>query len=56
MTDLDLRAILLDMRKYRMGLIQTADQFRFSYIAIIEGGKRILNSSLDSGFEEVIKS
>ncbi|XP_064640321.1 tyrosine-protein phosphatase non-receptor type 2-like [Lineus longissimus] len=52
MTDLDLRAILLDMRKYRMGLIQTADQFRFSYIAVIEGGKRILNSSLDSGFEE----
>jgi hypothetical protein len=27
------------MRQYRMGLIQTADQLRFSYLAIIEGAK-----------------
>ncbi|XP_076372975.1 tyrosine-protein phosphatase non-receptor type 1-like, partial [Tachypleus tridentatus] len=36
------RDILLAMRKYRMGLIQTPDQLRFSYLAIIEGAKQIL--------------
>lgn len=30
------------MRHYRMGLIQTPDQLRFSYLAIIEGAKIIL--------------
>ena len=38
------------MRKCRMGLIQTADQLRFSYLAIIEGGHGILsngNATLD---------
>lgn len=29
------------MRKYRMGLIQTPDQLRFSYMAILEGAKHI---------------
>lgn len=29
--------ILLELRRYRMGLIQTADQLYFSYKAIIEG-------------------
>lgn len=33
----NVRDILLEMRKYRMGLIQTPDQLRFSYQAIIEG-------------------
>lgn len=33
--------MLLDMRKYRMGLIQTPDQLRFSYQAIIEGAKQL---------------
>ncbi|CAG2159704.1 unnamed protein product [Oppiella nova] len=33
--------VLLDMRKYRMGLIQTAEQLRFSYLAIIEGSKQL---------------
>lgn len=31
--------VLLDLRRYRMGLIQTADQLYFSYKAIIEGMK-----------------
>lgn len=44
------RSVLMDMRQYRMGLIQTYDQLRFSYLAIIEGTKRILGiSSGDSG-------
>ena len=46
--------ILMDMRSYRMGLIQTAKQLRFSYQAIIEGAKHILSSSsLDAGFADI---
>ncbi|XP_022340242.1 tyrosine-protein phosphatase non-receptor type 2-like [Crassostrea virginica] len=47
---IDVRSLLLEMRKCRMGLIQTADQLRFSYLAIIEGGHGILsngNATLD---------
>ena len=33
--------VLLELRKYRMGLIQTYDQLTFSYEAIIEGMKRL---------------
>ena len=36
------------------GLIQTPDQLRFSYLAIIEGAKRVLSRSPDSGFEVAI--
>ena len=32
------------MRRYRMGLIQTPDQLRFSYLAIIEGSHLVLDS------------
>lgn len=60
MNGIDIRKMILDMRNYRMGLIQTADQLRFSYLAIIEGGKRILNKEqlstmdvLSSYIEEV---
>lgn len=35
--------VLLELRKYRMGLIQTHDQLTFSYEAIIEGTKRMNN-------------
>merc|ERR1712012_834354 len=31
----------LEMRQYRMGLIQTKEQLRFSYIAIVEGAKQM---------------
>ncbi|KAJ0054810.1 hypothetical protein NL108_005315, partial [Boleophthalmus pectinirostris] len=41
----DIKSILLDMRKYRMGLIQTPDQLRFSYMAILEGAKFIMGDS-----------
>ncbi|XP_077447031.1 tyrosine-protein phosphatase non-receptor type 2 [Stigmatopora argus] len=36
---LDIVRILLDMRKFRMGLIQTPDQLRFSFMAVLEGSK-----------------
>lgn len=35
--------ILLELRKFRMGLIQTYDQLTFSYEAIIEGMRRLNN-------------
>jgi tyrosine-protein phosphatase non-receptor type 1 len=35
--------VLLELRKHRMGLIQTHDQLTFSYEAIIEGMKRMNN-------------
>ncbi|CAH2985143.1 unnamed protein product [Chilo suppressalis] len=37
----NIQEILLEMRKDRMGLIQTPDQLRFSYQAVIEGAKRL---------------
>uniref|UniRef100_H2Z9C3 protein-tyrosine-phosphatase n=1 Tax=Ciona savignyi TaxID=51511 RepID=H2Z9C3_CIOSA len=43
----DVREILLDMRKYRMGLIQTPQQLRFSYLAIAQC-ERILKQVQDN--------
>lgn len=37
----DVKELLLEMRKYRVGLIQTADQLRFSYLAILEGCRQL---------------
>lgn len=46
---MSVQKVLLDLRQYRMGLIQTPDQLYFSYQAIIEGMKRMNNSvSVDS--------
>ncbi|XP_007250508.2 tyrosine-protein phosphatase non-receptor type 2a [Astyanax mexicanus] len=44
-SSVDIQKILLDMREYRMGLIQTPDQLRFSYMAINEGAKFVLGDS-----------
>ncbi|KAL0963298.1 hypothetical protein UPYG_G00304320 [Umbra pygmaea] len=44
-SSVDIQKVLLDMREYRMGLIQTPDQLRFSYRAVMEGAKRILGDS-----------
>uniref|UniRef100_A0A1B6D5J2 protein-tyrosine-phosphatase n=1 Tax=Clastoptera arizonana TaxID=38151 RepID=A0A1B6D5J2_9HEMI len=40
--------VLINMRRQRMGLIQTADQLRFSYLAIIEGSKMDLEKINDN--------
>lgn len=40
-SSVQIRQVLLEMRRNRMGLIQTADQLRFSYLAVIEGAKYI---------------
>lgn len=34
-----IRDVLIEMRHFRMGLVQTPDQLRFSYLAILEGLK-----------------
>lgn len=39
--NLNIQETLLEMRRHRMGLIQTPDQLRFSYQAVIEGAKRL---------------
>uniref|UniRef100_A0A8C5R1C2 Tyrosine-protein phosphatase non-receptor type n=1 Tax=Leptobrachium leishanense TaxID=445787 RepID=A0A8C5R1C2_9ANUR len=44
-SSVDIKQVLLEMRDYRMGLIQTADQLRFSYLAVIEGAKFIMGDS-----------
>ncbi|EPY88330.1 Tyrosine-protein phosphatase, non-receptor type 1-like protein [Camelus ferus] len=44
-SSVDIKKVLLEMRKFRMGLIQTADQLRFSYLAVIEGAKYIMGDS-----------
>ncbi|XP_066547255.1 tyrosine-protein phosphatase non-receptor type 2 isoform X2 [Amia ocellicauda] len=55
-TSVDIKKILLDMRKYRMGLIQTPDQLRFSYMAVIEGAKYIMgDSSVQKQWKELSK-
>eukprot|EP00063_Salmo_salar_P070237 XP_014045072.1 PREDICTED: tyrosine-protein phosphatase non-receptor type 1-like isoform X1 [Salmo salar] len=41
-SSVDIQKVLLDMREYRMGLIQTPDQLRFSYRAVLEGAKSIM--------------
>ncbi|XP_068607269.1 tyrosine-protein phosphatase non-receptor type 1 [Brachionichthys hirsutus] len=49
-----IREVLLEMRRHRMGLIQTADQLRFSYLAIIEGANYIKgDASLQESWKEL---
>ncbi|KAG7472047.1 hypothetical protein MATL_G00104420 [Megalops atlanticus] len=49
-----IRDVLLEMREYRMGLIQTADQLRFSYLAVIEGAKCIMgDKSVQESWKEL---
>nr|XP_048696158.1 tyrosine-protein phosphatase non-receptor type 2 isoform X2 [Caretta caretta] len=55
-SSVDIKQVLLDMRKYRMGLIQTPDQLRFSYMAIIEGAKFIMgDSTIQKRWKELSK-
>lgn len=41
----DVKETLLELRKQRMGLIQTVDQLRFSYCAIAEGARAMIDKS-----------
>ncbi|XP_042346313.1 tyrosine-protein phosphatase non-receptor type 2a isoform X1 [Plectropomus leopardus] len=56
-SSVDIQKVLLDMREYRMGLIQTPDQLRFSYMAVIEGAKLILSAnSADQQIKQTVMS
>lgn len=48
--NVNVKNVLLEMRNYRMGLIQTPEQLRFSYIAIIQGLKVDWNAEDDVSF------
>lgn len=51
----DLQPTLLEMRQQRLGLVQTADQLRFSYIAVLQGALQDMGlepSSYDDLVEE----
>lgn len=56
MESLDVRSVLVNMRSYRMGLIQTPDQLRFSYLAIVAGGRRILGESNSDSVNNVLET
>jgi len=45
----NIRQTLLNMRTYRMGLIQTEEQLKFSYLSILEGAKQggLINTQID---------
>lgn len=45
---MDIQKVLLDMREYRMGLIQTPDQLRFSYMAVIEGARIVVTDNAEA--------
>ena len=48
---LDVKSILLDLRRYRKGLIQTPDQLKFSCLSIAEGARQegLLSESMRNG-------
>ncbi|XP_035678561.1 tyrosine-protein phosphatase non-receptor type 1-like [Branchiostoma floridae] len=47
LNSLNMRQLLLEMRQYRMGLIQTPDQLRFSYLAVLEGARTVLGMATE---------
>ncbi len=42
MQGVNLPQLLVQLRQCRMGVIQTAQQLRYSYLAVVEGGKLLL--------------
>ncbi|XP_050463273.1 tyrosine-protein phosphatase non-receptor type 1 isoform X1 [Cataglyphis hispanica] len=52
----NVREVLLEMRKSRMGLIQTSEQLRFSYAAIIEGAKQSPLGNSNTENNEILKN
>lgn len=43
----------MKMRNFRMGLIQTPEQLRFSYQAILEGARRLLGDAVATTSKQV---
>lgn len=44
MEGVDLPQLLIQLRQCRMGIIQTAQQLRYCYAAVIDGGKILLST------------
>lgn len=42
MDHISITDMLLEIRQYRVGLIQTPDQLRFTYLAILEGARVLM--------------
>lgn len=55
LNSVNLQEVLLNMRKQRMGLIQTHDQLRFSYIAILQGAYQILGEEAFPEFDNELQ-
>ncbi|XP_076679388.1 tyrosine-protein phosphatase non-receptor type 2-like isoform X1 [Andrena cerasifolii] len=53
LNSVNVRDVLIEMRRYRMGLIQTPDQLRFSYAAIIDGAKELPSNNVNIDNETV---
>ncbi|XP_043248342.1 tyrosine-protein phosphatase non-receptor type 1 isoform X1 [Colletes gigas] len=47
LNSVNVRDVLIEMRRSRMGLIQTPDQLKFSYAAIIEGAKQLPSNNVN---------
>ncbi len=47
MQGVNLPQLLVQLRQCRMGVIQTAQQLRYSYLAVVEGGKLLLATPPD---------
>ncbi|XP_014608533.1 PREDICTED: tyrosine-protein phosphatase non-receptor type 2 isoform X3 [Polistes canadensis] len=54
LNSVNVRDVLMEMRKSRMGLIQTPDQLRFSYAAIIEGAKQLPSNNVNVDNNEIV--
>lgn len=53
---LKIRDVLLEMRNYRMGLIQTPDQLKFSYVAIAAGAYQAGHLEAANKLSEICQS
>ncbi|XP_066151469.1 tyrosine-protein phosphatase non-receptor type 61F isoform X1 [Euwallacea fornicatus] len=56
LNSVNIKEVLLELRNYRTGLIQTHEQLRFSYQAIIEGAKQLLNANSDDEDSESLSN
>ena len=56
MMDYDVKKTLLEMRTYRGGLIQTMEQLRFSYIAILEGANLVAPEAYGAAYWKMGKA
>lgn len=56
LSGVNVQSVLLNMRRQRLGLIQTPDQLRFSYIAILQGAIQDLHLETSSYEPELSES